>query len=104
VWSVELPFSPADGYWKAGDQADPRPLDQSASLDSIDRVTLYDTATGAVVEAGWDAPVPIRVFPLRTVSMSEKGYERIQQGLVVLPMFTVRTARLHLIHREDLHV
>jgi hypothetical protein len=104
VWSAELPFSPADGYWKAGAETEPRPLDRPASFETLDHITLFDTATGAVVEVRWDAAVPVRVFPLRTVSMSESGYERIQQGLIVLPMFTGKTARLHLIHREDLHV
>ena len=103
-WSVEIPLSPADGWWTAGAQGEARPLDRAAAIEDTDHIILFDTVTGAIVEVGWEVSGPLRVFPLRTVSMSEKGYERIQQGLILLPIFTGRTARIHLIHREDLHV
>ncbi len=104
VWSVEMGASPAGGFLRLPGAPREYPLDAPLAAEA-EGLEVVDTVHGVVMELSWGPPaVPLRVFPLRTVSLSEDGFERIQQGVVILPMFTGSAVRLWVRCRGERHV
>jgi alpha-amylase len=103
VWSVEMAASPAEGFLRLPGSPREYPLDQLLAAEA-GGVEVIDTVHGVVMALAWGKAVPLRVFPLRTVSLSEDGFERIQQGVVILPMFTGPAAALVIDCRKEPHV
>jgi alpha-amylase len=85
-WSVEMAASPAEGFLRLPGSLREYPLDEPLAAEA-GGVEVIDTVYGVVMALTWGEAVPLRVFPLRTVSLSEDGFERIQQGVVILPLF-----------------
>ena len=104
VWSVEMAASPADGFLRLPGDAREHPLDAPLAVEASG-IQVVDTVHSVVMEFSWGlSAVPLRVFPLRTISLSEDGFERILQGVVILPMFRGPAASLSIECRKERHV
>ena len=65
------------------------PILEELDLDEVPGVLFFDEAAGAKLELNWGKAARLFAFPVRTISQSERGFERTPQGLALLPHWRI---------------
>ncbi|MEJ5166297.1 MAG: alpha-amylase/4-alpha-glucanotransferase domain-containing protein [Thermoanaerobaculia bacterium] len=94
-WAVELPFSFPEGFYKT-EKLDFIPFSSPNLFEKPETMFLRDRVTDLKLEIGFKNLEKVCIFPLNTIAKCEEGFEKILQGIIILPIFFEKEACINL--------
>lgn len=98
-WGVEIPISLPDGFYKTSD-IEYINFSFSSIFKNLEELFLWDKVTGLKIKINFGEKSLLNVFPLNTIAKCESGFEKILQGIIILPIYNKRNANINIFLEE----
>lgn len=98
-WGVEIPISLPDGFYKTINN-EYKNFSFSSIFKDEEELFLWDKVTGLKIKINFGEKSLLNVFPLNTIAKCESGFEKILQGIIILPIYNKRNANINIFLEE----
>lgn len=95
-WAAELPFSFPEGFYKT-EESNFISFSTPNIFENLKFIYLWDSVTDLKLKLELGYPEKVCFFPLNTIAKCEKGFEKILQGIIILPIYLEREANIKII-------